>query len=432
MSLYEGVVAPCLVPGYCAVNPLTGTTIKSLSMRIFHVFDHSLPLHSGYTFRSINILREQRELGWETFHLTGGKQESGDALIEEVEGWTFYRTPDATGLLSKLPLINQWAIIGGLERRLLKLATEIKPDILHAHSPSLNGIATVRVGRKLGIPVVYESRASWEDAAVDHGSTTEGSLRYKVSRAMETWAFKNATAVTTIAEGIRGDIEIRGVPKERITIIPNGVDATRFQVAEGADAELQQALGLQGKTVLGFLGSFYGYEGLSLLLDAMPLMLERNPDVVVLLVGGGFQEQPLKDQAKALGIDEKVIFTGRVPHEVVDRYYSLVDILVYPRLSMRLTELVTPLKPLEAMAQGKLLVASDVGGHKELIEDGKTGVLFKAGDKTSLASAVLKLLGERDSWEQIRHNGRAFVETERNWKVSVARYQAVYARITQG
>lgn len=395
-------------------------------MRILHVFDHSLPLHSGYTFRSANILREQRKLGWETFHVTGGKQNSGDMKEEEADGLHFYRTPEPTGLMSKIPVLNQWAIIGGLERRLKPLAKELKPDVIHAHSPSLNGIAAVRVGKSLGIPVVYESRASWEDAAVDHGTTTEGSLRYKISRAMETWAFKHADAVTCIAEGIRGDVIVRGVPAEKITIIPNGVDASRFQIADGPDQALQQELGLQGKTVLGFLGSFYGYEGLGLLLDALPILLQKDENVRVLLVGGGYQEDNLKAQVKALGIEDKVLFTGRVPHEVVDRYYSLVDILVYPRLSMRLTELVTPLKPLEAMAQGKLMVASDVGGHKELIRDGETGILFKAGDKQALAEAIEDLLSHRETWDEIRRKGREFVDTERNWQVSIARYKQVY------
>jgi glycosyltransferase involved in cell wall biosynthesis len=146
----------------------------------------------------------------------------------------------------------------------------------------------------------------------------------------------------------------------------------------------------------------------------------------VLLVGGGPQDAALKEQARQLGVADKVIFTGRVPHDQVQRYYNLVDILVYPRLKMRLTDLVTPLKPLEAMAQGRLLVASDVGGHKELIEDGKTGVLFAAGDPEQLASKVLALLSEPQRWPALRAAGRTFVEQERNWRASVARYQAVY------
>ena len=146
----------------------------------------------------------------------------------------------------------------------------------------------------------------------------------------------------------------------------------------------------------------------------------------MLLVGGGPQDAALKAQAVALGVADKVVFTGRVPHGEVQRYYDLVDVLAYPRHSMRLTELVTPLKPLEAMAQGRVLVASDVGGHRELIRHGQTGWLFKAGDAAALAGSIEALLERRAEWPVLRAQGRRFVEDERNWARSVARYRAVY------
>lgn len=124
-----------------------------------------------------------------------------------------------------------------------------------------------------------------------------------------------------------------------------------------------------------------------------------------------------------------MVFTGRVPHEQVQRYYSIIDVLVYPRLSMRLTDLVTPLKPLEAMAQGKLLAASDVGGHRELIRDGHNGVLFKTNDPRSLAEKVNALLQAPARWPALRQAGREYVETERNWVRSVAGYRPVYQEL---
>ena len=139
-------------------------------------------------------------------------------------------------------------------------------------------------------------------------------------------------------------------------------------------------------------------------------------------VGGGPQDAALKAQAQALGVADKVVFTGRVPHAEVQRYYDLIDVLTYPRHSMRLTELVTPLKPLEAMAQGRLLVASDVGGHRELIRDGETGVLFKAGHAAALADAVDGLLRRSGDWPVLRAAGRRFVEVERTWQSSASRY----------
>lgn len=395
-------------------------------MRVLHVLDHSIPLHSGYTFRTAAILREQRALGWETFHVTSPKQGKTAAAMEDVDGLRFYR--------SEVPPagpagINEWRLIRATEARLEQLTRELRPDVIHAHSPVLNAIPAIRVGRRLGIPVVYEIRAFWEDAAVDHGTTSEGSLRYRATRALETWAIKRVDHVFTICEGLRRDIVARGIPETKVTVIPNAVDVEGFQLSGAADEALKAKLGLQGKTVLGFVGSFYAYEGLDLLLDAFAAMHAGQPDLRVLLVGGGPQDANLKAQAQRLGIADKVVFTGRVPHSEVSRYYDLIDLLAYPRHSMRLTELVTPLKPLEAMAQGRIFVASDVGGHKELIRDGETGRLFAAGQVPALVATLNDMLAHRDSWPAMRTAGRHFVEDVRNWKNSVANYKAVYGRL---
>ncbi len=402
-----------------------------MSLRILHVLDHSLPLHSGYTFRTANILCEQRKLGWETFHLTSPKQvaDAGPSAPQDEEtadGLHFYRTPPARSMLAKLPGLGQRALVQATARRLLEVAQRVKPHILHAHSPVLNALPALRVGRRLGIPVVYEVRAFWEDAAVDHGTTTEGSLRYRLTQRLETRALRQAQHVFTICEGLRKDIASRGIPAHKVTVIPNAVDIDAFEPGGQPDEALKARLGLNGSTVLGFIGSFYAYEGLDLLLQALPGLLRRHPDLLVLLVGGGPQVGALKAQAQALGVLDKVVFTGRVPHAEVQRYYGLVDVLAYPRHSMRLTELVTPLKPLEAMAQGRVMVASDVGGHHELIEHGRTGWLFKAGNADALANAVTDLLGRRALWPALRRAGREFVESERSWAASVVHYGPVY------
>ena len=197
-------------------------------MRILHVLDHSIPLHSGYTFRTLSILKEQRARGWETFHITGSKQGPAEAAEDRVDGWRFYRTAPAIGRLARLPVLNQLAVIDTLTRRLRQVAHMVKPDVLHAHSPALNAIAALRVGRELGIPVVYEVRAFWEDAAVDHGTSSENGLRYRLTRAMETYALKRVAAVTTICEGLRGDIVKRGLPPAKVTVIPNAVNIEDF------------------------------------------------------------------------------------------------------------------------------------------------------------------------------------------------------------
>ena len=399
-----------------------------MSLKILHVLDHSIPLHSGYTFRTLALLREQRRRGWQTFHVTSPKHTATQDPEEDVDGLHFYRTPSVENPV-RLPGIDELVLMRQLERRIEQVVERVGPDLLHAHSPVLNALPALRVGRRLGIPVVYEVRAFWEDAAVDHGTASEGGLRYRLTRRLETHALLQVDHVFTICEGLRADIVARGVPAGKVTVIPNAVDIDAFEPGGQADADLAARLGLVGATVIGFIGSFYAYEGLDLLLGALPDLLRRRPEVRILLVGGGPQEDALKSQASALGVADKVVFTGRVPHAEVQRYYDLVDVLAYPRRSMRLTELVTPLKPLEAMAQGRVLVASDVGGHRELIRHGETGWLFRAGSTESLADAIDDLLAQRDRWPALREAGRAFVERERNWAGSVARYAPVFQRL---
>jgi hypothetical protein len=311
-------------------------------------------------------------------------------------------------------------------RRIGELIDTLRPDIVHAHSPVLNALPALWAAHRRRVPVVYELRALWEDAAVDHGTTREGSIRYRISRALETFALRRADAITTICEGLRGDLLGRGIPGERITVIPNAVDTRLFSTATAPDEELRAALGLQGATVLGFVGSFYAYEGCDLLLDALARLSPTHPSVKALLVGGGSHESLLRERVASLGLSDRVVFAGRVPNADVQRYYDLIDVLVYARRSMRLTELVTPLKPLEAMAQGRMLVASDVGGHRELIRDGETGFLFKAGDVAALTAAVTQMLAARDAWPAMRRRARSFVEQERSWDRSVSRYRDVY------
>lgn len=402
-------------------------------MRILHILDHSVPLHSGYTFRTLAILQQQRKLGWQTVHLTGAKQGRHQSGPEhEVDGWHFFRTMPSTRWWTRLPILRQISVVTGLVRRLRQVARLARPNVLHAHSPSLNALAALRVGKAMGIPVVYEIRAFWEDAAADHGTASEGSIRYRISRALESYVLRRVDAVTTICDGLRKDIEARGIPADKITVIPNAVDTTEFQSAQPCNGLLAQQLGLNGYLVLGFIGSFYRYEGLELLIRAMPAMLAAVPSLQLLLVGGGPQEGELRALAQQLGLHSKVRFAGRIPHGQIRDYYQLVDLLVYPRLPMRLTELVTPLKPLEAMAQGRLVLASDVGGHRELIEDGKTGVLFKAGDLGSLSERILHLIRHVETWPALRQQARRYVERERNWPASVNRYADVYQRLAAG
>ncbi len=397
-----------------------------MSLRILHVLDHSLPLQSGYAFRTLALLREQRALGWETFQLTSPKHHAAGPAEEEVAGLRFFRTAYRPKALSRVPILNNAVVVSSTAARLGELASRLRPDVIHAHSPCLNGLAALKVGRAYGIPVVYEMRASWEDAAVDHGTARAGGLRYRLSRALESRVLLRADAVTTICQGLAQDIGIRGVARERITVVPNGVDIADFSPIEAPDATLGQRLALGPGPVVGFVGSFYGYEGLDLLIRALPAIAQQHPGVRAVLVGGGPTEAQLRRLTQELGVAGRVHFAGRVPHEDVRRYYSVSDLLVYPRISSRLTELVTPLKPLEAMALGRLFVASDVGGHRELIPAHLRANVFTPGDAHDLARVASEVLSARDSWPALIAAGRRYVSESCTWKQSAARYAPVY------
>jgi PEP-CTERM/exosortase A-associated glycosyltransferase len=400
-------------------------------LKILHVLDHSIPLHDGYSFRTRSILKMQRRLGLHTCHVTSTKH--GDYLegVEKVEDFHFYRTKPVGGFMNSIPIFNQFLVIIALKKRILNIIEIEKPDVIHAHSPSLNGMAAMMAAKKFGLPFVYEIRAFWEDAAVDNGSCKEGDFRYKLTRALENKVLKGADAITTICQGLKNDIEKRKITKREVTIIPNAVSLEQFDLIKGKKTDLENSLRLNKCKVLGFIGSFYDYEGLDLLISAMTELIKEDDSFRLLLVGGGVQEQKLKEQVALLSLDDYIIFTGRVPHDTVSDYYSLIDLLVYPRKSMRLTELVTPLKPLEAMAQGKSVLASDVDGHQELITHKINGCLFESDNVKSLTSEVLCIFDDVDLQASMKYEGRKYVEKERNWEKSVNHYLPLYKSLVQ-
>jgi len=398
-------------------------------MRILHILDHGLPLHSGYTFRTRAILKAQMARGWDVAAVTSPRHGKFDTDEETIDGIRFYRTPRVN---SGPPVIGELREVSAFARRIEAVARAWRPDVLHAHSPVLGAMAAERVADRLGLPLMYEIRAFWEDAAVGNGTGTEGSWKYRATRWLETRAVRKADAVAVICEGLKRDlVERGGIDAAKILVSPNGVDLGLFGEPLPPDAALARELGIEGAETIGFIGSFYDYEGLDVLIEAMPGLVARRPQMHLVLVGGGPCDAALMAQAAASPVADRIHFVGRVPHQQVERYYSVIDVLVYPRKHMRLTDLVTPLKPLEAMAQRRLVAASDVGGHRELIRDGDTGTLFAPDDPAALAEAVAQLFANRDQWDARRERGRAFVEAERSWAINVGRYDSVYQRLAK-
>jgi PEP-CTERM/exosortase A-associated glycosyltransferase len=401
-------------------------------VKVVHVLDHSVPVMSGYSTRSRNIVAFQRQLGLTPVVVTSPKHPAPGPATEDRDGIRYYRTsllrsPDAatagstaSGYAASLVLMRRFAA------RIAEVARAEGAELLHAHSPVLNGLPALWVGRRLGIPVVYEARAFWEDAAVDHGTTREGSLRYRLTRALETFVFRRADRIVVIAEAMRRDVIRRGVDPGRIAVVGNGVDVDRFRPIP-RDEPLAGRLGIDGELIFGFIGSFYRYEGLRFLVSTLPQLRERVPGARLLLVGSGEETAALREAAAASG--GAILLPGQVPHEDIGGYYSLIDVFVCPRRRMRLTELVTPLKPLEAMAMAKPVLASDVGGLAELIEHGANGMLFRADDTASLVEQAATLGSSRRFRTTLGEAARAHVERERSWPRVVGRYLEVYGSV---
>ncbi|MEP3693324.1 MAG: TIGR04063 family PEP-CTERM/XrtA system glycosyltransferase, partial [Parasphingorhabdus sp.] len=388
--------------------------------RVLHILDHSLPLHSGYCFRTRAIMKAQIGHGLTVAGVTGVRQNQhgyrAESPLEQAEGLDFFRTMEYAHGPSP---VKEWREVALLADRIDAVVREWQPDILHAHSPALNGLAALRAAQRTDLPFLYEIRAFWEDAAVGNGTGKEGSPRYWVTRQLENHVVAGADAVAVICEGLKQDLVSRGVAQEKIIVSPNGVDLELFGNTPKQDETLAAKLGIDGTLNLGFIGSFYDYEGLDDLVAALPILQQKQSNIHLLLVGGGPREEALKEQVRQLGIEKLVTFAGRVPHEEVEHYYGLMDVMVYPRKPMRLTDLVTPLKPLEAMAQGRLVAASDVGGHKELIEDGKTGYLFPAGNPEKIAKKLAELIEKQEDWPQVLETARKFVGSDRNWSSNI-------------
>lgn len=398
---------------------------------VMHVFDHSFPIGDGYAYRSGEIIRFLRQLGWQTIHITSAKQGKTSQAIESIDGLEFHRTQPSAQALHKLPLLDQWSVVTTLRKRLSELVKQKRPALLHVHSPCLNGIAALSVANSFGIPIIYEVRSLWEDAAVDSGATTEGSLRYRLSRFLETYVCRKVDHIVTICEGLREELIRRGIDRSRVTVAPNSVDLDRFARAGTRDEIEAQSLGLTKGKTFGFIGTFFPFEGLDVLLRAVTAIRARDPQVRFVLVGDGPEYSNLQALAQSLGIMDAVVFTGRIRHSDVEKYYDLIDILVYPRVSKRITELVTPLKPLEAMAKNKLVVASNVGGHREMVFTSRNGVMFAAGDSNSLADVCNDLLSRPEKWDALREGGNRYVSEHRSWKQNIKVYHRVYEHCLQ-
>jgi PEP-CTERM/exosortase A-associated glycosyltransferase len=400
-------------------------------MKVLHVLDHSLPYLSAYSFRSLYLISQQRQMGITPVVLTSPSHDSFDESCEILQGvqhhrskWpAFYYLPQPRFI----PGLQNQAYLAALAKRIVQVARDAEVDLIHAHSPALNGLAARRAARQLKKPWIYELRYYEQDAAVDSGQTSYYSLRYNHARRMEERALKQADLAITTSTSMQKELLARGFSSRKLLEVPEGVDTRMFH-PRPPDPELIDRHYLAGKTVIGFIGSFYKYEGLDRLISVMIYLLRERRDLKLILAGSGEMESQLRARVPRERQDY-FIFTGRIEQEDILRYYSVIDICVYPRLSTRMTELTTSIRPLEAMSMERAVIGSNVGGIAELIRHNKTGLVVETDDNVTLGASISHLINNPNERKEIGKRARAHVIKQRDWASIALKYADIYHRV---
>ncbi len=401
-------------------------------MKVLHILETSFPHVVGYTIRARAIIDNQRRLGLDPVVVTSPffKAQNPRTAVEQLNGTTYYRTnhiPAPSANRSKLSSYAVRALMMSRYRRaVLDVVLKERPDVIHAHSSYGNAYAGLPAARRMGLPLLYEVRTLWGESAVIEDGWKRNSWKHRLIWRFELGAMQRADLVIPISRGIRDELILRGISADKLEVVPNGVDTALFPPTL-RDASLAARVGVSGKFVIGFVGSILKIEGLPTLLDAYRICRAQRDDVALVIVGDGAERKRLEAEAVRLGISDAV-FAGRVPPDDVRAWYSIMDVLVYPRIRAVVNERVTPLKPLEAMALQKVCIGSDVGGLKELIRHDDTGIIFRSEDPGDLANSLLALMTNPQQADRIKRAALTFVKQEREWSTIVGRYIDLYAK----
>lgn len=386
---------------------------------------------TGYAVRSQHILKSLRGHGLKVLaatrwgypqNLPGHRSRSIPAW-DELEKIRYCRLGIGENDFSEhdwsYELIEQYA------EGLVELAGSHQAMVIHGSSTFVNGLAAVLAARKLGVKSVYEIRGLWHLSRVSREPEFRNSYEYAYQQMMEENVARQADAVVVLSEVLKERVVSWGVSSDKITVVPNAVDLKEFYPRE-ANSDLQEQFGLAGKFVIGFLGSLNGYEGVDVLIEAVKGLVTQGYEIVLMVVGGGLA---LKD-LQALGVSgsgkENIVFTGRVPFSQMLDYYSVCDLCVFPRRNDEVCRYVPPLKVLEPMAMGKPVIVSNLSPLVEMVEDEKTGLVFRCGDVEGLMSQILRVYRDEELRRGLGREARSWVERYRSWDEVSQRYLGVY------
>ncbi|MFL5779410.1 MAG: glycosyltransferase family 4 protein [Chloroflexota bacterium] len=431
------VIAPGWQPdlGPSLVRRLEHLRGSSVPGRILHIVFASLPYHqSGYSVRTQAVGVAQRSAGLDPrFATRAGFPRNvgvtGAAPEETVDGVSYYRlSPDFHHRGHRERIVTESASAA------VPLVEQLRPAALQAASDHIQAQIALALGPPLGIPVVYEVRGFWEETWASHPWHDQDEARqtdhYRMTRDTETRAMLAADAVVTISDTMRAAILERGCAPEKVVVIPNAVDVDRFRPMP-RDDRLAESLGIeQGDAVLGYVSSFNRYEGIRYLLDAAARLRAEGRSVRVLLVGDGKDADALRARGRQLRLDDgTLIMPGRVAHDDVLRYYSIIDVFVVPRTADRVSQLVTPLKPYEAMAMRLPVIVSDLPALREIVTLGETGLTFRAEDPDDLAEVVRRLIDDPELRRRLADQAYEWVLGNRTWEANGRLYRELYERL---
>jgi glycosyltransferase involved in cell wall biosynthesis len=407
---------------------------------ILFCLHNSLSYNSGgYATRSHNILTSLAKRGC-TMHVytrMGYPWDRPENRCQEIppdfpekeciDGIWYHRLKKIGYGVGEIP-INRYIIYNA--EAFKEAATRHRVSIIHAASNYYTGIPAIKAARDLGIPCIYEVRGLWEVTRLSREPSWGETDAFKLYVAMETKAMTNADHVITLTEALKGELINRGVEPNRITVVPNCVDGERFLPRE-RDLELSEKLGLDDQPVIGYIGTFAEYEGLDDLIRAGKILKVRGVDFRMLLVGDGAMSDEISNIARDTGLTDEIILPGRVPYEEVERYYSLIDVAAFPRKSLPVTEMVSPLKPFEAMAAEKAILVSNVRAMAEFIEEGVNGLIFKKGSIDDMANKLEMIINNKNLRVELGKNARKWVLEHRAWDKATFKVESIYQELDE-
>lgn len=397
---------------------------------VLHLLKESRPyLSNGFTSRTQWNLLAEKDAGWTPVVLTEpgfpeGMTEGRPSTVEEVDGIEHRRI--LTGASYRGVPFDRW--LEDFAFLALDHVRNVRPDVLHVSS-GRRGYETALVGlalrEKTGLPLVYEVRSFFEGNWTPDLDIEERSEVFRRRREVETRCMIAADRVLTLGQAMKDEIVARGVPAEKVDIVPNGVQLDRFTPAP-RDPAIAARHGITLPT-FGYVSNMdHPREGHELLIRAALLLQERGVEAQCVLVGGGRRFDELRALARELGIANRVVFTGPVDHAEVAALYGLIDVFVVPRINERAARYVTPLKPFEAMALRRPVVVSDLPALREIVAAPRRGLTFPVGDVTALAETIARLLKDPAERQRLGAAGREWVEAERQWVHNGPRYDRAY------